>query len=240
MPIPVASNLTPANGQTFYLVEDTFLKGGLQIRDSITERDAIPIQNLKVGALVLTHDTGTIWQVSELVLPTIQNPNTIPSATWEEFQVGGGFDDAPSDGKFYARKDGEWVALNASSGTIRTVFIKTIDELNPGDIVDFDHEIGATVIAHKIEVSRPVLLSAFSTADRDEVNPYRFLATSDHLVDDGTMLLQDDTVLKLRNFSIYTNLEDPVNNTIYFRIESVDEVPGPVTMTLGLIVIQSV
>ena len=76
MPIQIASNIVPKNSQTFYMVEDVFIKGGFQIQDNIAGRDAIAFGNLKLGQLVLTTDTGIIWKLTSLAGPTIAAPDT--------------------------------------------------------------------------------------------------------------------------------------------------------------------
>lgn len=86
MPINIASNLQPRNATnpdpalrgTYYLLEDTYLKGGYQIRANNADRDGINKLNLKAGMLVLTQDSGTIWQLGTDLI------------TWSALQLGGG------------------------------------------------------------------------------------------------------------------------------------------------------
>ena len=37
MALQIASELTPAGGGTFYLLEDVYVKGGLQVRSTISD-----------------------------------------------------------------------------------------------------------------------------------------------------------------------------------------------------------
>lgn len=86
MPITVSANLQPRNATnpdptlrgTYYLVEDIYLKGGFQIRATNADRDEINPLNLKAGMLVLTQDSGKIWQLKD------------DKSTWAEFKIGGG------------------------------------------------------------------------------------------------------------------------------------------------------
>lgn len=72
MSIQTSSFLVPKNGNTWFLVEDIYLKGGFQVRQTVAERDAIPAPNLKHGMLVWTLDAATMWQLeADLITWTI-------------------------------------------------------------------------------------------------------------------------------------------------------------------------
>lgn len=108
----------------------------------------------------------------------------------------------------------------------------TIPNLVAGQTVSFELEMAKSSIIYSLTLSRPAKVTAWSTVDRDETNPYIFSATEDHLSDDGSMLLSDGSVLRTRRYSIFVNLEDPANNKIYFDIENIDFNPGPITLTI--------
>lgn len=242
MAVQLASNIAPKNGQTYYMVEDIYFKGGLQIRDNIAARDAIAGGNLKIGQLVLTLADSKIWKLKTNDGPTAEAPDTPVKIEWEEFLTnstgGGGLEDAPKDGQQYARKDGEWVVVASADGPVpispnsRGVALHTIENLAVSASEDFTLDLAVSCIMLKLTVSRPVKLSAYSTSNRDDINPYQFLATDDHLTDDGSMLLADGTVFRSRNFSIIANMEEPASNTIYWTVEGVDEQEGPVAITI--------
>lgn len=240
MSLQVASDFVPAGGQAFYLLEDTYLKGSLQIRDTVADRDSIAIANLKVGALVLTLEDKKIWIVSELTFPTRENPDAEEKVTWEEFLTGGIPDDAPSDDKIYGRQNGAWVEVQASGTTgKRLVAIQTFDNLASGAFEEFSLVLAPTAIVISLSVSRPVKITAYGTPEKLETNPYQFLATADHLIDDGSMLLSDGSVFRTRNFSIFANMEAEASDQMYFIMESVDDAEGPVTMTLTYLPMES-
>jgi hypothetical protein len=73
MPIELISNLIPAGSNTFFLLEDIFLKGGYQVRQDITDRDSIEADNRKAGMAVWTISENALW---------ILNVDLI---TWVEF-----------------------------------------------------------------------------------------------------------------------------------------------------------
>ena len=69
MPINLASYIQPRNATnpdpqfrgTYYLMEDVYLKGGLQVRADIADRDSINVLNKKEGMLVMTLDDKKLW-----------------------------------------------------------------------------------------------------------------------------------------------------------------------------------
>jgi len=232
MAVQLASNITPKNGQTYYMMEDIYLKGGLQIRLSSYDRDAIPPANLKLGALVLTLDDGKLWIVSSLVQITPTTPDVVEEVVWSEFQLG--ILDAPEDSQTYGRKNGEWVPVQSgsSTGISRKVAIHVVDELPPSAMNEFSLELAASSIILKLEVDRPCRVKAFGSVNRNESNPYEFRATTDHLIDDGTMLLADGTKFRSRNFSIWSNMDANPSDRIYLSVESVDDTEGPLVLTI--------
>ena len=64
MPINLTSFLQPANNNTFPLVEDKFIRGGMRTVVDITARDIIPANNRKAGMIVITQDTMSMWQLA--------------------------------------------------------------------------------------------------------------------------------------------------------------------------------
>lgn len=224
MALQLASNIIPSGGGTYYLMEDVYLKGGLQIRDNIADRDKIALTNLKLGALVLTVDTKKIWQVTELVLQTKQNPDAVEKVTWTELVLGGG------DGGGQGGTDGK---LKLGK---RAVAIYTCENLAVDGTHEFQMELGAIATALKIETSRPVRVRAWSTPEKEDINPYEFISTADHLVDDGRQLFADGTVFRTRNYSIFANFEDPIRNLTYWTFDSIDATEGAVVLTVTFLV----
>jgi hypothetical protein len=241
MALQIATNMAPSGTGTYYLLEDTYIKGGLQIRDSIAARDLIAIANLKMGQLVLTLEDNKIWKLIDLVVPSRENPDAIEKATWEEFLTGGGggggLADAPADGKTYGRQDNGWVEVTSGTGDpqvskARVVAIKIIDALPIGIPTNFNMPLAASSLVLRLTVNRPFKVSIYGTAARDETNPYQFIATEDHLYDDGTMLLADGSKFRSRNYSILANLDEPISNMLYWTVESVDDLEGPAIITV--------
>jgi hypothetical protein len=219
MAVQLASNLAPKNNQAFYLLEDVYIKGGLMIQPTLAARNSIPFANLKIGQLVIILDDGKCWQVKELSGPSLENPTAPQNVVWEEFKFGNG---------------------DVEPGTMkaRQVAIKVIDSLPPETSADFHLNLGISAIILRLEVDRPVRVQAYATAAMDEPNPYHFLATEDHLFDDGSTLLSDGTVLKSRQYSIWANMESPTVNRMYMKVTSSDATDGPVTLTITYLTLE--
>jgi hypothetical protein len=93
-------------------------------------------------------------------------------------------------------------------------------------------DLGISSIVYALTVNRPVLVEVFATSLLNETNPYAFLATPDHLVDDGSVLLDDGSVIQQRQYSIFANQETPPEPRVYARITNIDGVAGNVTVKL--------
>lgn len=89
MPIEISSNLLPRNGNKFYLLEDTYFRGGLRVTEDASERDSIDPDSLKAGMLVVTADDMKLWQLNEDL------------ETWREFKTGEGGEGAPRSSVSY-------------------------------------------------------------------------------------------------------------------------------------------
>lgn len=77
MPVQLASFLIPKAGNSFFLLEDVYLKGGLRIVPNSAARLALNASTLKPAMLVIDQDTRKIWQLGD------------DKITWTEFQTGG-------------------------------------------------------------------------------------------------------------------------------------------------------
>lgn len=124
-----------------------------------------------------------------------------------------------------------------SSGTAtnleRRKYYYKIEELPVGANVEWRMDLGCiSSIVYNLTVSRPCLVEVFATALRNEVNPYTFLATLDHLMDDGRVLLDDGSVIQSRQYNIFANQEEPVKPYFYARVTNTDGIGGNVELNL--------
>ena len=125
-----------------------------------------------------------------------------------------------------------WSSAGSGAQIDRKKWHYTIPNLPAGSYYEFDIDIGIASIVYNLTVSRPVLVEVFGTPFKNETNPYTFLATLGHLSDDGTVLLNDGSVIQQRQYSIFANQEEPAQNRVYGRITNVDGIAGNVTISL--------
>ena len=72
MPINLASFLLPRSGQTYFLLEDKYVKGGLRVVADAAERDAIDESTRKPGMLVITANDNVVHRLgTDLVSWTV-------------------------------------------------------------------------------------------------------------------------------------------------------------------------
>ena len=105
----------------------------------------------------------------------------------------------------------------------RRRYCKVIENLPGYGQYEFVMHLGITNIVYEFTVSRPVKVEVFSTPSKDEPNPYTFIGTPDHLVDDGSVYLNDGSSYQSRQYSIFANLEDPPKNSFYVTVTSIDQ-----------------
>lgn len=197
MPINIASFFQPRNAtnpdpalrNTYYLLEDIYLKGGLQIRADHADRDSINVLNRKAGMVVRTVNDGKFW--------TLQPDLT----TWAELTFGS----TPTrKQKTFILHGSNWPSLD--------------ERLYPGRWVDWDVETGKSAILLELSVNDVCVVEIHGNPQREDNNPYKFLATKDHLADDGSTLMSDGSTFRGRRFSIISNLQTPVQKTTFFRL----------------------
>ena len=146
--------------------------------------------------------------------------------------------EAPGSGQILAAIGGGslttyWIPAPADSVIRRRKYELTIDTLLGYGSVDVNLSLGISSIVYGLTVSRPVKVEVFSTPDRSEPNPYTFIATPDHLTDDGVVVLNDGSSYQSRQYSIFSNLEDPPRTNVYATISSLDpyEAATPVQLS---------
>ena len=125
----------------------------------------------------------------------------------------------------------EWSTV-AGVSVERKIFNYTIPDLPSGSFHEFVMDIGISAIVYGLTVSRPCLVEVFGTDQKNESNPYTFLATLGHLTDDGTILLNDGSVIQQRQYSIFANQEEPVKKQVYARITNTDGITGELLLSM--------
>lgn len=154
---------------------------------------------------------------------TVNNAYTFPTRDGKEGEVLTAYGNAMV---------GWTTVASASKQVERKKFNYSVANLPPGAYNEFEMDIGISSIVYALTVTRPCLVEVFGTPEKNESNPYTFLATLDHLTDDGTVLLNDGSVIQQRQYSIFANQEDPAKNRVYARITNTDGVSGGVDLSM--------
>ncbi len=112
--IELISKIIPKNDGEFPIVEDVNVEGGFQVRDDITDRNAIPSLNRKEGMLVYVNSTATTYRL----VGGIADINWVAESTPSSFlNLTAGV--ALADGELLRiNSSGEAVLADAGSGTI--------------------------------------------------------------------------------------------------------------------------
>jgi len=107
----------------------------------------------------------------------------------------------------------------------RKVLFHNLGIIEAFDQVDFELEMSQAVVVYYLSVSAPCHFEVFESPLRDDTNPFKFIATENHLIDDGSTILSDGNVLRGRRYHIWVNRTDVLNNVIYFRVSNYSEEP---------------
>ena len=138
----------------------------------------------------------------------------------------------------YSSGDGSidtyWGPGSPDAAIRRRKYEKEITNLLGYGNVELTVSLGVSSVIYSLSVSRPCKVEAFGTPDRAEPNPYTFIATPDHLTDDGTVILNDGSSFQSRQYSIWANMEEPPNANIYLRITSIDQFQASTPLLLTL------
>lgn len=202
MAISLSSFLIPRNSNTFFLLEDKYLKGGLRVVDSLIERDSINPLNRKEGMIVVDKSSKKLYQLQADL------------ESYLEVSLGG---------------EGGGTPL----GSRQTVVYITPTPLEPLGFVDVTLNMGKSALVQSLSVDKgPCKIEAFSRADRSDSNPYTFVASAEHLEDDGTTFNSDGSVNYGRRYTIVSNLEPVPTSEIYWRITNIGDVQNTFALSI--------
>lgn len=113
--------------------------------------------------------------------------------------------------------------------------------LAPNASESFAIECGSTAIVQRLAVNSPCVVEVFGVEDHnpiDDPNPYKFIATDGHLMDDGTTFFRDGTTLKTRQYSIFVNLETPKRAQMYGKITNTGTSARSITLDLTYLIVE--
>lgn len=206
---------------------DLAIEGNLIYFDVNRRRIGINTSNPEYDVHIEGWDgnTPTMYVSGNLIanVITVNNAYTFPTKDGDDGQV------LTTNGNGVAR----WTSVSGAGAQVdRKKFNYTVPDLPAGGFHEFVMDIGISSIVYGLTVSRPCLVEVFATPDKNETNPYTFLATLDHLTDDGTVLMSDGSVIQQRQYSIFANQEDPARNQVYARITNTDGIGGNVELSM--------
>ena len=117
----------------------------------------------------------------------------------------------------------ELVWADAVGGALtRQTILHKVSLIAVNGVASFTLDMGHTCMILGLSVDKPCLVNAYSVASMSDTNPYTFIATPDHLSDDGSTLMSDGTVLRGRRFITLSNLDPVLSSNQYFTITNLD------------------
>lgn len=133
--------------------------------------------------------------------------------------------------------------LSEVGNRVREYFqLKTL-LLSPNASESFVIDCGASAIVQRLKVSHPCVVEVFGVENHnaiDDPTPYKFVAITGHLMDDGSTTLRDGTVIKTRQYSIFVNLEKPKRPQMYGKITNTGATSAAITIDLTYLTVEDI
>jgi len=254
MALRFTSHLAKASPGIPFLLQDTDLRGGLRVVANAAAISTIPFPARTPGMLVVTTDTMHIHQLSTDGL--FEDRGLLGQATGADLKLGGAFyqdaennlqlhpqymlpasvDAKPGDMiRLNAELEPIWLPIAANPGTgIRAIVSHTLEKsLEGGESGTFALLMGRANIMLEVRLDvANVLLEGFGTSSFDESNPYTFKSRADQLSDDGSTVLIDGSIRYSRRYTVVSNMESPVRETIYWKMTNHGNLPVIPTVTI--------
>lgn len=130
---------------------------------------------------------------------------------------------------------GDRVVTESTLYARRKVYSFEVPTLATGKVFYYTAQLGFSSIIYSLSIVAPVKVEVFGTKAGQlsmnppppyDQNPYTFVATSRRVYDDGTIYFSDGTSMQTRQYSVFANLEEPINKNIYFKITGVNDIHG--------------
>jgi len=139
------------------------------------------------------------------------------------------------EGWLYTGEIGRSVSGGGPTNTakIRTLTYTTA-QLSVGKSIDFVFETGGKCVLVEAKVSAPSILECHSVKTRTDTNPYRFVATASHLVDDGSFTLAGMRYYGER-FVNLINMDDTTSPNTYWKITNTGTTPTSITIIIQVV-----
>lgn len=251
MPLAASTFFLPASASVPFILMDLHLRGGFKVYVDEAERDGSHPFSRKAGMLIYVQSLKQ-YQTLEADM-----------STWTEFTTGGGGISAEGlveplnvteDGKLAIHPHRilpeevsraglvltstgpntyAWKELPATVGQRATAVFESPSSIAGGESIDFELELGKSVLIVSMEVSSPKLrVEVHSNAAREDNNPYTFVSFAGQLVDEG-ITERDGNQTFHRRYAFLSNQDAPVTNKHYFTLtnESALDLTPKVTLT---------
>lgn len=138
------------------------------------------------------------------------------------------------EGWVYIGEIGRGSSNSGASNTskIRT-FTFTTSLLAVGAFADFTFATGGKCTLVEAKVTSTSTLECHAVSSRNDTNPYRFKAVSNHLVDDGSYMVAGMRYYGER-FVQLINMQDTTSSDTYWRIYNDDAAPRIITVIVSV------
>lgn len=258
MPVTVTSFFVKANPVIPFLMMDSDIRGGLRVVPDTSyflptnqNASAIPFGARVPGMVVVVQENMHLYQlnndgvfedkgalgasssIQNISAPLYLDENGSLSVEEESLLPGEG---NPGDLlRLDAARKPIWKPLDGNPGAgIRDTVSHTAPyAIGAGVSYDFTLFMGRTNLIIEVRVDVPqVQIEAYGDSSYGENNPYTFKSRPDQLFDDGTRLMSDGSIQYSRRFSFIANVEEPVNEVIYWRIINHSNLPVTPTVTI--------
>lgn len=253
MPVYFESFMLPAFSQLPFLLEDKYLRGGFQSLNTLADRDGMHVARKKAGMLVYIKETSSYYQLSDDL------------SEWQDAALGGGIGDVVSP--LRVNNDGaleiDPSRILPEGGDPGQVVVKQLDgtnswqdalggpgirgvashqstvQLNTGDEYQFELDMAKTVMLLKVTLNVPgVEIKGYTTANRDDQNPFTFISHEDFMTDEGVFIIDQNNKEFKRRFSFMANLETPAAVKHYFTFTNKGSTPVTPEVTIEYLALQ--
>lgn len=267
MPVGMLSYFVPSADSIPYLLEDSYLKGGYRVFDTLAARDewTTGADSKSFGGIVGVLDARKEGMLCYVVETGIIYKLTDDKLVWVELELGSDYEvEAPlsiigenrltidpnrivpeggDPGQVLGRDSGGelvWLDMVSSAGTRSSVSYTMPDQLASGESHDFTiPDVGKTVMMLTLTVNAYDLkVEGWTSLNRDDGNPYTFVSTVSMLTDEGIKEEDDGTLVKYRRYSFLANQDSPVSRDLHFTFTNMGDTPISPEMTLTYLVLE--
>lgn len=124
------------------------------------------------------------------------------------------------------------VGGNSAPQPVDVTFVT--DTLSQNQVQQFTLDTSALFILQSVQVDRTCKVECHSTSAYNDTNPYGFISTATHLIDDGSYTTNNATFYGPR-FITLMNLESPSSGKSFWRITNTNAIPTAITLRVTVL-----